>query len=466
MTRFSPQGPESNDVKTAIAYLRISSDPDDRRLGVERQRHDVTALARRLRADLIHTFEDNDVSAFTERKANTGWGQTLASLERDRPTYLLVYKQDRIGRRLTDLEGLDELCRRTGTQVHAYEGGDVFANPAWPMLAAVAKMESQNTSIRIRRAFDAKRAKGVQPQGGVRPYGFKADRITIKPGEAKVIRDVADRILKGESTTSLVRWLNDSGVPTVTGARWTGTALRGILTNPRYAGDLTTGRNRQVIGKAAWRPILDRGTFDSLQGVLEKRRGLGVGRPPTASLLGGIARCGICLTPMVAHSSGRTSKPYLGYRCPRNGGGCGRVSRKRTRVDEHVVPQLLARIDLESLIADRQGAVDEVARLRKIERDLTWRLDEVRTAAQEDRLALEDAFRLLDAVRRQRESARRSLASARSRLAEAERATAAQERWETWTMDQRRAWIRDHTSAILIHPTGPGRREHGVEIRY
>ena len=91
-------------MKTAIAYLRISSDPEDRRLGVDRQRHDVTALARKLQADLIHTFEDNDVSAFTERKASTGWGKTLASLEHDRPDYLLVYKQDRIGRRLTDLE--------------------------------------------------------------------------------------------------------------------------------------------------------------------------------------------------------------------------------------------------------------------------------------------------------------------------------------------------------------------------
>jgi DNA invertase Pin-like site-specific DNA recombinase len=37
------------------------------------------------------------VSAFTVRKASSAWGRALAAIERDRPEYLLVYRQDRIG---------------------------------------------------------------------------------------------------------------------------------------------------------------------------------------------------------------------------------------------------------------------------------------------------------------------------------------------------------------------------------
>ena len=47
-------------TKTAIAYVRISSDPDEARAGVERQREDVQRLAAELGAEL-RTVYDNDV---------------------------------------------------------------------------------------------------------------------------------------------------------------------------------------------------------------------------------------------------------------------------------------------------------------------------------------------------------------------------------------------------------------------
>jgi hypothetical protein len=275
---------------------------------------------------------------------------------------------------------------------------------------------------------------------------------------------------------SLVRWLNDSGVPTVTGARWSTVALRGVLTNPRHVGDLTQGvyegpadkRKRVgtvVIGKAAWEPILDRTTFETVQGIIAGRQPPR-GRPATASLLGGIVRCGLCLTPMSAHSSGRTSKPYLTYRCPPNDGGCGKVSRKRSLVDEYVVCELLGHVDIEALAAERKRAAEEVARLEKVGRDLTWRSEEVRTAIQEDRLVMEDALPLLDSLRKRRQANGRALTAARERLAVAERSTAPREHWDSWTMDQKRSWIRSHTKAIFAQPIGRGRRNVvGVEIQ-
>ena len=46
------------------------------------------------------------------------------------------------------------------------------------------------------------------------------------------------------------------------------------------------------------------------------------------------------------------------------------------------------------------------------------------------------------------------------------RSAAAEERWATRTIEQKRVWIRAHTTAILVHPVGRGSFEPGVEIQY
>src|SRR5688572_33338758 len=52
----------------AAVYVRISSDPTGQRAGVERQARDCQGLADRLGWDIVQTFEDNDVSAFSRRR--------------------------------------------------------------------------------------------------------------------------------------------------------------------------------------------------------------------------------------------------------------------------------------------------------------------------------------------------------------------------------------------------------------
>lgn len=113
-------------MATAIGYVRISSDVDELRYGVERQRHDVAALAERLGADLVRVFEDNDVSAFTERGPETAWHAMLGYLREERPDFVLAYRMGRFGRRMGDIERLDDLCRSTGTRAWSVaEGGFV-----------------------------------------------------------------------------------------------------------------------------------------------------------------------------------------------------------------------------------------------------------------------------------------------------------------------------------------------------
>ena len=61
-------------TRRAALYLRISSDPDGERAGVERQRADCEALARRNGWEIVEVFEDNDVSAYSGRNVRLSSG--------------------------------------------------------------------------------------------------------------------------------------------------------------------------------------------------------------------------------------------------------------------------------------------------------------------------------------------------------------------------------------------------------
>ena len=91
--------------------------------------------------------------------------------------------------------------------------------------------------------------------------------------------------------------------------------------------------------------------------------------------------------------------------------------------------------------------------LKRLDTELTWRLYEVRTHYSEDRMSAENAFKILDQLNRQRQDTGWDLGRARSRLEDAERSAAAEERWATWAIEQKRAWIRAHTTALLVHPS-------------
>ena len=61
---------------------------------------------------------------------------------------------------------------------------------------------------------------GQNSGGGSRPFGFESDRVTVRAGEAKIIRELAERLLAGEALRSLCADLNMRGVRTTTGGEW------------------------------------------------------------------------------------------------------------------------------------------------------------------------------------------------------------------------------------------------------
>jgi len=122
------------------------------------------------------------------------------------------------------LEEFVALCDRDGVSQVATVTADIdLGNDDGLFMACVfaafAAKESGRKSARIRRKMLQNAEQGL-PHGSVRPFGYEDDKITLRPDEVVVVREMVDRHLAGQSIKSLTVWptrgatLCTTGTPT------------------------------------------------------------------------------------------------------------------------------------------------------------------------------------------------------------------------------------------------------------
>jgi site-specific DNA recombinase len=139
----------------AAIYVRISSDPEGRGLGVTRQEEDCRTLAERLSWDVSAVYKDNDVSASGKRR-RPAWEQLLDDIEGGRIDSLVAYSSSRLYRNLRDLGQLLDLAEVKGLSIATVASGDVDVSTAdgrmlARILASVDQAEWERLSERSHR---------------------------------------------------------------------------------------------------------------------------------------------------------------------------------------------------------------------------------------------------------------------------------------------------------------------------
>jgi site-specific DNA recombinase len=129
---------------------------------------------------------------------------------------VVVYHADRLHRHPRELEDFIDPCQRTTTKLATVSGDVDLSTHEGQLIAriqgAVARKESDDKSRRIRRKHEELAAAGKVSGGGSRPFGYEADKLTVRPEEAEMIRECARRALAGDSLRSICLDLNDRGV--------------------------------------------------------------------------------------------------------------------------------------------------------------------------------------------------------------------------------------------------------------
>jgi len=456
-------------MTTAGIYARISRDDEHTGLGVARQVEDCRREALRRGWDVSQVYDENDTSA-SGRQARPEFERMLSDAKAGRISALVCWDADRLSRSPRENETIIDLADTTGLQL-ANVGGEVdLSSPQGRMTfrikGAVARHEIEQSSRRIRRKSDERAANGLPH--GMAAYGYRrvveyddsGRRVSahdeVDPAEARVIQDVADRLLAGESLRSVARQISEQGDLSPRGLPWSSTTLRQVMLRDRNAG---LRRHRgAVVGKAAWEPILTEDVHLAVVALLtdpERRQSKGSIRQHL--LTAGLAVCGRCgeanfrVVGAWVSSYGKHQSPR--YQCA----SCYRVTRKQSVVDEYVEAVVLARLARPDAVAALASGQPERAQQLRADVDGL----EARLAIAADQFA--DGGITGDQLRRISAKVKEQITLAKAEMAACSPSPGlldmagadAKGRWERAPLDVKRAVI-DTLMTVTIHGIGSG----------
>lgn len=315
-------------------------------------------------------YQDNNQSAWQEKRKRKGWDTMIADVEAGRINAIVVYHGDRLLRTQEDLLVLIKLARTRGIRLASPAGTRDIGNYDDQFIleieASMAKRESANTSRRRKAQYERWRREGkVRPGGrGGRAFGFATDG-TLLPAdrcdlatrlevtEADMVREMARRLLAGEHTGAIARDVSARGWRTPAGGDFTHSTIRKMLGRPRYAGLMPDGE-----ATAAWPAVLERETWESACSVLDARAaGFAYTTNARRYLLSGIAACSECGSGLQVRPERKAE--LTGYGCVRK--GCRKVQRNARLLDEYVIAAAVARLALEGNPAASVPAAPGVA---------------------------------------------------------------------------------------------------------
>jgi DNA invertase Pin-like site-specific DNA recombinase len=445
----------------AAAYTRISRDDDGSRLGVERQAEDLRREAERRQADIVLYLEDNDLSG-SGKVRRPAYERLIDAITQREVDLVLAHDLDRLNRGLSDYVRFFVACEEARIKV-AWIGGEAdFATGTGvfelELRASFAREELRKIRSRNRRKALELAENGKVASGGTRAFGYEPDMKTIRPTEAAMVRDAADRVLAGESIRSVCRDWNARSIPTVNRATWAPMVMRRMLVSARISGRrercTIEGQRRSIgviVAEAEWSGIISVEQSDSLRHLFADPERRMNGHSTSYLLTGGIAVCGLCGKSL--HARPRDGKRSLVCASGPGWDGCGKIRIQNEPLEELMSEAVLQAVDGGALSALLHRTEDRAAanELTAVERKLTelaedWAADRVtRSEWQAARTAL---LGRQDALRRRVDAARRSRGL--DGLPEPLRAA-----WPTLPLHRRRAIVAALVANVVV---APGRR--------
>lgn len=317
----------------------MSADREGSELGVDRQRTDCEALAGQLGWTVAETFTDNDISAYSG-KPRPGYRAMLDALEAGRVEAVLAWHTDRLHRSPVELEEFIDICDRQHVTVRTVQAGELdLSTPAGQMTArivgAVARHEVDHARKRMLAAHRQAAAQGKWTAN--RPvFGYLDGGSGVEPAEAAAIRAATTAVLSGVSLRQIVREWTAQGLQSKGKAsKWTASAVRRVLANPRYAA-LQQHQGR-VVGPGNWEPIITEDEHRALLALFSdpaRSNRLSYERRYQGA---GVYRCGRCGAPMQSHQA---KGDFLAYRCS----ATPHLSRQAVALDEYITAVTIGRL--------------------------------------------------------------------------------------------------------------------------
>ena len=221
------------DTRTAVAYLRVST--DEQHLGPEAQRAAIEAWAAREGVVVVAWHTDAGVSGAAEIARRPALLGALADVRERGAGALVVARRDRLARDVMAAAIIERMATDAGARVvsaagEGTDGHDPGAVLMRRMVDAFAEYERAMIAARTRAALAVKRARGEATSHA--PYGWRAEggRLVADATEQAVIARVRALRASGLSIREIAAALNAAGVRTRSGGEHNPRSVHTIAT--------------------------------------------------------------------------------------------------------------------------------------------------------------------------------------------------------------------------------------------
>ncbi len=239
------------------AYMRVSTQRQAQAQTITQQLDLIEAYCQKQGLELPpeNLFQDDGYSGKDLKRP--GLERLRDAVAQGRFDRILITAPDRLSRKLAHQAFLMDELQRFGCQIEFLDhpiGQDPHDQLMLQIRGAFAEYDRTQIAERMRRGRQAKLKAGMMLPWAKPPYGYRLDPdrprdprlVRLDPVEAAIVKEVFARYLEDRSSLRrLALELTARGIKSPRGNKlWNIGTLRGILTNPVYAGEVYAGREQ------------------------------------------------------------------------------------------------------------------------------------------------------------------------------------------------------------------------------
>lgn len=219
-------------------YTRVSTDDQaEEGYSLDAQMERLEAYCEAQGWEVVARYIDDGYTGRSTRRP----GYQRMMEERNEWDAILVIKMDRIHRNSKNfmimMENLEKWGKKFTSMQEELDTSSAMGRFVVDIVQRIAQLESEQIGERTYSGM-AEKAESGGMLGFYPPFGYLVEDndLVIVDCEAVVVKELFERYCAGESMAALAASLNDRGLKTRRGERWTLYSIRHILHNPAYAG--------------------------------------------------------------------------------------------------------------------------------------------------------------------------------------------------------------------------------------
>ena len=243
VSKVKPSMPVMMRKKRVAAYARVSLDS-------ERLMHSLSAqvsyyseyIQKNPHWIYAGVYADEGITGTLTDKRDE-FKRMIADCEAGKIDIILVKSISRFARNTVDLLKTVRHLKELGIEVRfEKENINSMSNDGELMLsilASFAQEESRSISENVKWGTRKRFEQGI-PNGRVRVFGYRweGDTLVIVPEEAETVKRIFTDFIGGKVPRAIAKGLNDDGITTRMGCKWSDFGIRTILNNITYTGNM------------------------------------------------------------------------------------------------------------------------------------------------------------------------------------------------------------------------------------